>query len=166
MLPGARPCHDRRVLCDSIQHLSLLLPLASPSPPPLSRTLCHVQVQHLSFLLRPSSYPVSPSLPFLTGAYGDIWAEYATTVRVMKWTRRVYEFDERIANELCSFSRGSQENDVIAGMTTMAGFEEVVGTYRQKRVASQDASWKGCQCKLWFHYFDDDAELLYSRVIR
>ncbi|PBK80199.1 hypothetical protein ARMGADRAFT_81885 [Armillaria gallica] len=26
VLPGAPPCHDRRVLCDSIQHLSFLLP--------------------------------------------------------------------------------------------------------------------------------------------
>ncbi len=29
------------------------------------------------------------------------------------------------------------------------------------RVASQDASGKGCQCTLRFHYSDDGVELLY-----
>ncbi len=45
-------------------------------------------------------------------------------------------------------------------------FEELADTYGQKRIASQSAGWKGGQCTLWFHYFDDGAELLYLRVIR
>ncbi|PBK72043.1 hypothetical protein ARMSODRAFT_972737 [Armillaria solidipes] len=47
----------------------------------------------------------------------DVWPEYATTLRAVKRTRGVYEFDERMANEFCGFGRGSQENDAVAGMT-------------------------------------------------
>ncbi|PBK80731.1 hypothetical protein ARMGADRAFT_824793 [Armillaria gallica] len=52
----ACPCHDRRVLCDSIQRLSFVSPLL----PLRNRVLHHVQVQHLSFLLRPSAVVVTP----------------------------------------------------------------------------------------------------------
>ncbi len=37
-------------------------------------------------------------------SYGDVWA---TTVWAVKRTRGVYEFDERMANELCGFDRGT-----------------------------------------------------------
>ncbi len=136
VLPGARPCHDRRIPCDSIQRLSFLLP-SSRRRRRHSLTVSCVTFQFNIFLsfydrLRILFRHRCHSLLVLTATYGQSMlqryelsngrGEYTNS---MNGWRTSSVFRQRKSGEGCC------SENVHHGC-----FEAVAGTYRQCEVVS------------------------------